>query len=249
MNYISLLTRFFTRVSADTRINPTHVSMYMALFQLWNRNKFRSPIAISRSDLMVISKISSYATYHKCIKQLHNFGYIRYSPSYNPMRGSWVYMLNFDHDSDKADETDIHTGIREVIDKHKISDDRGSRVVVVPYINNTNNKNTTNNTNEGEETHARPKSSDSNLAVEKIPASLQVVKDFFREENFPELEAEKFYNHFQSNGWQVAGKTPMQDWRASARSWILKIPNYPVRTATGSQPDQSLNNVNYDEPL
>jgi hypothetical protein len=249
MNYISLLTRFFTRVSADTRINPTHVSMYMALFQLWNRNKFRSPIAISRSDLMVISKISSYATYHKCIKQLHNFGYIRYSPSYNPMRGSWVYMLNFDHESDKKDETDIYTGIREVIDKHKISDDRGSRGVVVPYINNTNNKNTTNNTNEGEETPARVESSELKKVREKIPESLEAVRTFFQEENFPEVEAEKFYNHFQSNGWQVGGKTPMQDWKASARSWILKMPNFPTRTSTGSQPDQSLNNVNYDEPL
>lgn len=249
MNYISLLTRFFTRVSADTRINPTHVSMYMALFQLWNRNKFRSPIAISRSDLMVISKISSYATYHKCIKQLHNFGYIRYSPSYNPMRGSWVYMLNFDHESDKNDEADIHTGIREVIDKHKISSDRGSREVVVPYINNTNNKNSTNNIDEGEETPARDASSKLEKVREKTPSSLDDVKLFFREENFPELEAEKFFNHFQSNGWQVGGKTPMQDWKASARSWILKMPNYPSRTGTGSQPDQSLNNVNYDEPL
>lgn len=249
MNYISLLTRFFTRVAVDSKINPTHIAMYMGLFQLWNRNKFRNPIAISRSDLMGISKISSFATYHKCIKQLHNLGYIRYSPSYNPMRGSWVYMLNFDHESDKADKTHTYTAIREVIDKHKIGNKHGPRGVVVPYINNTNNKNSTNNTNEGAETRARPESSDSNLAVEKIPASLQVVKDFFREENFPELEAEKFYNHFQSNGWQVAGKTPMQDWKASARSWILKMPNYPARTGPGSQPDQSLNNVNYDEPL
>jgi hypothetical protein len=41
----------------------------------------------------------------------------------------------------------------------------------------------------------------------------------------------------------------MQDWKASARSWILKMPNYPARNGTSSQPDQSLNNVNYDEPL
>jgi hypothetical protein len=246
MNYISLLTRFFTRVAADTKINPPHISMYMALFQLWNRNKFRSPIAISRSDLMAISKISSYATYHKCIKQLHNFGYIRYSPSYNPMRGSWVYMLNFDHESDKTDKTNTYTVIGEVIDKHRIGNRHGPRGVVVPYINNTNN---TNNTNEGVETPARVESSELKKVREKIPESLEAVKTFFQEENFPEVEAEKFYNHFQSNGWQVGGKTPMQDWKASARSWILKMPNYPARTGTGSQPDQSLNNVNYDEPL
>lgn len=158
-------------------------------------------------------------------------------------------MLNFDHESDMNDETDIHTGIREVIDKHKISNDHSSREVVVPYINNTNNKNTTNSTNEGGETPARVESSELKKVHGKIPESLEAVKTFFQQENFPEVEAEKFYNHFQSNGWQVGGKTPMQDWKASARSWILKMPNYPVRNATGSHLDQSLNNVNYDEPL
>jgi acyl carrier protein phosphodiesterase len=123
----------------------------------------------------------------------------------------------------------------------------GAGEVVVPYINNTNNKNFTNNINEGGETPARV--DQEKELIEKTPGSLEDVKIFFRNENFPEVEADKFFNHFQSNGWQIAGKTPMQDWKASARSWILKMPNYPARNGTSSQPDQSLNNVNYDEPL
>ena len=95
MNYIKLLTGFFQKVSDDDRLNPTHISMYVSLFQLWNVNRFKNPISISRSLVMHVCKISSTATYHKCIKELHQFGYLTYSPSYNPYKGSLVLLFDF----------------------------------------------------------------------------------------------------------------------------------------------------------
>ncbi|WP_185145754.1 hypothetical protein [Chryseobacterium balustinum] len=95
MNYIKPLTAFFVKVAQENTINPTHVSLYMALFQFWNFNLFKNPINISRDELMLISKIQSKATYHKCIKDLHSLGYFDYQPSYNPFEGSQVYMFDF----------------------------------------------------------------------------------------------------------------------------------------------------------
>jgi hypothetical protein len=40
---------------------------------------------------MAFSKVASIATYHKCIKELDEYGYIRYQPSYHPKLGSQVY--------------------------------------------------------------------------------------------------------------------------------------------------------------
>jgi len=34
-----------------------------------------------------------------------------------------------------------------------------------------------------------------------------------------EKNAEKFLNHYESNGWRVGGKGPMKDWRAAVRNW------------------------------
>ena len=96
MNYITHLTGFFELASKDHRLNPTHLSLYMALFQQWNLSRFRNPVSISRAEVMEISKISSRVTYHKCIKELHGWGYIHYDPSYNHFRGSLVYMLGFE---------------------------------------------------------------------------------------------------------------------------------------------------------
>lgn len=96
MNYIKHLTGFFEKVSADHDLNPTHISLYMSIFQLWNQNRFQNPIGISRDELMRISKIASSATYHKCIKELHEKGYIKYSPSFNPFKGSTLEVINLD---------------------------------------------------------------------------------------------------------------------------------------------------------
>jgi hypothetical protein len=61
-------------------IKARHISLYMALFECWNKNCFENPVSITREIIMPIAKISGIATYHKCIKDLYNFGYIKYLP-------------------------------------------------------------------------------------------------------------------------------------------------------------------------
>lgn len=95
MNYIKHLTGFYEKVIQDSSLNPSHISLYLALFQFWNFNRFKNPISISRDEIMRISKINSKATYHKCLKNLHSLGYIDYQPSYNPFKGSQIVMFDF----------------------------------------------------------------------------------------------------------------------------------------------------------
>ena len=65
MNYIAHLTAVMERIAQDERLNPSHVSLYLALFQFWNMNRFKNPISIHREDTMRLSKIGSKNTYHK----------------------------------------------------------------------------------------------------------------------------------------------------------------------------------------
>ena len=97
MNYIRHLTGFYDKIQQDERLNPTHISLYLALFQFWNLNHFQNPISISRNEMMRLSKISAFGTYHKCIKELQTFGYIEYIPSFNPYKGSLVNLYNFEN--------------------------------------------------------------------------------------------------------------------------------------------------------
>ena len=152
MNYIKHLTGFFEKVAIDKTLNPTHVSLYVALFQFWNCNRFKNPISISRDEVMRISKISSKATYHKCLKNLHSLGYINYEPSYNPFKGSHVYLFNFSDDLKpipKSKKTTIpkNEPVFELVNEQVMnmfytssgtSDETGTEQALVSYINNTN---------------------------------------------------------------------------------------------------------------
>jgi len=41
---------------------------------------------------MELAKISGVATYHKTIRELHEYGYIKYQPSYNRFSRSRIYI-------------------------------------------------------------------------------------------------------------------------------------------------------------
>ncbi|WP_026979102.1 transcriptional regulator [Flavobacterium tegetincola] len=146
MNYIKHLTGFFEKVVLDKNLNPTHVSLYIALFQFWNCNRFRNPISISRDEVMRISKISSKATYHKCMKNLHQSGYIDYQPSFNPFRGSHVVLFNFSDnlrpelkaERSSKNEPISYIGVEQVVNNSCTTSETSTEQALVPYINNTN---------------------------------------------------------------------------------------------------------------
>lgn len=54
------------------------------------------------------------------------------------------------------------------------------------------------------------------------PESLDAVRNLFVEREYvnPQGEAEKFYDHYQSNGWVIGkGRAPCRDWTAAAANW------------------------------
>ena len=91
-------------------MTPFHVSLYMALFQLWNLNRFRNPFSISREETMHLSLIGSVNTYARCIKQLQEWGYIRYVPTANNYFGSQVTCISFDTGRNTGSDTGSDTG-------------------------------------------------------------------------------------------------------------------------------------------
>ena len=279
MNYIKHLTGFFEKVSADYDLNPTHISLYMAIFQLWNQNRFQNPISISRDELMRISKIASTATYHKCMKDLTDREYVIYKPSFNPFKGSILEVCKLDFytkpvpkkelkkraTKSKNDQVieQVNEQVNEQVTKQALNKHQTSSKHV-PYINNINNTNIINlakqeiSKNEKkliftnsifdeveekdlkvelkEEKKLREKKK--KVEIEKSKPTLEETQIYFLEKKFPEVEAQRFFNYFESNGWLVGGRTKMKDWKAAARNWMLNTkkfgnkPNNSVRTET-----------------
>lgn len=96
MNPTATLADFYANVIQEAVIGSSHISLYMALYQLWSRNNWCSPIFVKRKEVMVLAKIGSSATYHKCLKQLVETGCIQYEPCPNPKRKSKIYLIKRD---------------------------------------------------------------------------------------------------------------------------------------------------------
>jgi hypothetical protein len=227
INYIKHLNGVLDQFSKDNRLNPTHISLYIALFQFWNYNRFPNEFYINREEVMKFSKIGSNTTYHRCIKELSHWKYILYSPSHNPFKGSKVKLFNFS----TSDKQELYLD----------STINGQALVSYTNINKHN----------------------INFIKLEAIAKEKLILDFFKKENYPELEAKKFFNHYQGIGWKVGGKTKIVDWQATARSWMLKAEemNLSVRAQSRTNNENNLpldhfqdnlhtnQNKNYDEPL
>lgn len=86
------LTVFFIAIESDVRIGGTHISLYFALLHKWNLNQSENPFLIARDELMKTAKINARHTYNKCMNELDKYGYIKYTPSSNPVIQSTVYL-------------------------------------------------------------------------------------------------------------------------------------------------------------
>ena len=79
---------------------PIHLSIYLALFCSWQQFNYQTPFNISRSKIMGMAKVRVTTTYHKCIHNMSNFGFIEYKPTYNPLAGSKVKFIFHINDLD-----------------------------------------------------------------------------------------------------------------------------------------------------
>lgn len=94
MDNSKVIYGFMEMVREDPRIGPSHISLYISILYYYKIRGCRMPVSIYSKELMRQAKISGMATYLKCMRDLNELGYIRYIPSYNPVLGSLVYLLN-----------------------------------------------------------------------------------------------------------------------------------------------------------
>ena len=247
----------------DERLSPFHISLYLTLFQFWNLNRFKNPISIARQETMRLSKIGSVNTYIKCIKELDKWNYLKYAPSHNPLKGSLIYLYNFNTTTDNA--TDISTN--KSSDKtNEQTNDNTHKQEVIPSINTLNNTNKLNSVNASSpilknknliNSKKDAENKEKKVARKKERPTLGEIKNYFAEKLSTELESEKFFNYFESNGWLVGGKTPMKNWQAAANNWLINVSKFNNNGKNKQTPQQNHSagklqastDKNFSEPL
>lgn len=93
MEALNPLGRFFTAIRQDGRISITHIGVFAALLEAWLEAGGQNPLSAYSHEIMKVAKISAQRTYHRCIRDLHDFGYVRYEPSFKRNVRSKVFLL------------------------------------------------------------------------------------------------------------------------------------------------------------
>ncbi len=250
MNYIKLLNAAFEKFYFDDRLNPTHISLYMALFQEWNSSRFADEFYVNRRDLMRCSKIGSKSTYHRCVRDLDSWLYLSYFPSNNPYKGSKIKMTIIGTSDEPVTGrynpileqlAEQYHPIREpVVYQHHPKNGQAldshhpiSGQALVSTINNTKQVN--------------------NI---KQPKGWQAVIDFFIEKGFNADEGKKFFEHYETRNWQTSDGNEIRDWRALATNWMDRTELYSEENKPNKkQPSQIKDNLrttknkDYGQPL
>lgn len=90
-NSLGLLTVFFSAIENDYRVNTTHLGIFAALLH-YSIQRGMNPITAFSYQIMPMTKILASSTYHKHIKELSLYGYIRYVPSLKKNKPSSIYI-------------------------------------------------------------------------------------------------------------------------------------------------------------
>ncbi|MCT4643423.1 MAG: hypothetical protein N4A74_00445 [Carboxylicivirga sp.] len=264
MNYIRHLNHVLEHFAEDQRIIPRHISMYMALFFLWNKFKFPEFIYINRNELMPLSKIGSMKYYHLTLNELNEWNYVQYQPSRSAYKSSCVKILTC-FNSDTSSETSGRTTTTCSTETGGEASTETCSATTSEAININTNKPVINNKETVETKGERVSNAPSQIVQDEVFKSndkkedtpnrfqkptLEALENYFASKEAPGTEAERFFNHFESNGWKVGGKSPMKDWKAAVRNWILNMNKYRSKTAEhDGNPLSTTNDKDYGEPL
>jgi hypothetical protein len=92
MELAAVIASFMEEVQEDPRISPVHISLYLAIVQRWAAQGGDGPVSFKARLLMPVAKIGGRALFCRTIRQLHEYGYLRYEPSFKPDEPSKVWV-------------------------------------------------------------------------------------------------------------------------------------------------------------
>ncbi len=221
MNYIEHLNQAFRKIHEDTKLRPTHISLYMALFQFANASRFKTEFQAGREELMQYSKIGSTKTYYKCLNELQKWNYIRYYPSKNVYQSSRFSLSNF------------YPKAKQAINKQGTS----GKHVLPPYINIYK-------LYKDYKSYKQLKLNFKNEVIHFFKKEDQSSKLNLM------MEAEKFIAYYEKLNWNIAGVKPITNWQPLAKKWLTSAKGFQRFNQKGIDNNHQLNqNKMYNEPL
>ncbi|WP_423997214.1 hypothetical protein [Maribacter sp. IgM3_T14_3] len=224
VNYIIHLNAVFEKFNEDDRVKQGHITFYLAFFQKWNREYFKKTLTINRTAIMERAKFKSKTTYHNYLKDLNDWGYLVYFPSFHPARGSRIRLPIFGISSGTTSGTLSRQNLASSVPEP-------GQNLVPSYKHKTKE----------------------NLNKQAKPKNELSVLIFFKENNWSEMEGRKFYAYYHAKKWKLQRGLDNNNWKAQAKNFIEKgneLKQNPTTPISGYLKNlQSRVERNFEDPL
>lgn len=192
MNGYTLTKRWYEfKFENIKRVRSVHSDLFFYIVYLWNELGQVEEFGLPTTFTMQALGIGSYNTYKKALQDLVEFGFILIiSEAKNQHQSKVIAISNIDEATDKASDKPLKRAVNNTTAK------------ATDYI-----KRTTNNKLNKEQKRER-----------FTPPKLHEIEQLIMNKNYQNVNPDKFFNHYESNGWMV-GKNKMKNWQAALRKW------------------------------
>lgn len=154
-------------------------------------------------------------------------------------------FIDFQYPSGLNPDNKAHGGIIKILQKYNLLDDEFKPLVSPLYGAMDMDKEMEMDKDKVMVKKKLAKNTNSKCTFEQVYEymSLRIGKEIAK------IEAEKFVNYYESNGWKV-GKNPMKSWGAAANNWITNTKQYAKGTTNNQRKLdknelENLKNYNY----
>lgn len=179
-----------------TIVKPTVSALYFFLIETCNRLGWKKEFSISAKECMEMIGVSSYNTFKSAFDVLCEHGFVTViKKACNHYQANIITLSNINKVNNRVSD--------KVADK-----------VSTEYSESNCDIHKTIKTNETIKTNREGKSK------RFTKPTIEEIKAFIEEESL-NVDAEHFFNYYESNGW-IVGRTPMKNWKATIRNWSKK---------------------------
>lgn len=205
INGFHQISGFYSIVfSQEYDFKPQHISLYIFLLNQNNRNNwvewFKCPIDLG----MTGSCIGSKKTYYACLDDLQTWGLLKYEKGENMWKAPKISLV-------VLKSTSTHTS---TIPQSEPLPEPLPTPIYKPITSNLQPKTNTEAIAPNENRFTKPTINEISIYLsEKYPTANKNAINTF---------AEKFWNHYENNGWKV-GKNKMKKWKLAFTSWSETI--------------------------
>jgi hypothetical protein len=197
VNTIHHLNSFYDTLQGNVHLRANDISVYLALFRLWNRQELKNPFQVKQEEVLTLSRINSNNTYSKCLKRLAKLKYIIYQPSPAPFIPSNITILPLAPEFKAYTKDSPHPQYSSSPDLTSLTD------------NNSISRN--------KQASSPPKKIGEILTY--APPQLTEIAAFFQAAGLDVAAAHKFFHNNEAAGWLINGHR-IVDWKAVAQEWI-----------------------------